>query len=231
MEEESLGMPAEESTPVMEDQPTGEPEVAPTEEPAEPAEPEEVLYDLPDGRKVDGETLAKEWKENFLPDYTRKSQELANYKKAPENINNQPTDDNPYANPDYIPQSYEEIIRTAEERALKAFEAREQARIEQHQAIENEVANQLAEIKKLDPNLNENSLFQHATKFGFKDLNLAYQNMKYVQDITKNVQQTTVKNIQKRADPVSTTNSGQPIGNSPNPGSFENARDYLRSLK
>src|SRR4029079_11164306 len=32
------------------------------------------LYELPDGRKVDAQTLQKEWKTNFLPDYTKKSQ-------------------------------------------------------------------------------------------------------------------------------------------------------------
>jgi len=45
---------------------------------------EQELYDLPDGRKVDGKTLSKEWKENFYPDYTRKSQKLSEFEKAQE---------------------------------------------------------------------------------------------------------------------------------------------------
>ena len=35
------------------------------------------LYELPDGRKVDASTLSKEWKENFYPEFTRRSQRLA----------------------------------------------------------------------------------------------------------------------------------------------------------
>jgi hypothetical protein len=35
------------------------------------------LFDLPDGRKVDAATLSKEWKENFMPEFTKRSQALA----------------------------------------------------------------------------------------------------------------------------------------------------------
>jgi len=196
-------------------------------EPATPAEPEETLYELPDGRKVDGETLAKEWKENFLPDYTRKSQELSKM-KAPKDINN-PADENPYANPDYIPKSYDELIQEAERRALLVFEKKQEEEQARQQAIEAEVENQLSEIKKIDPNVNENDLFLHANKFGFRDLKTAYQNMKYVNDTIKTVQQNTIKNIQKRSDPVSNT-GGQPNGNTPNPSAFSTARDFLRSI-
>jgi len=88
--------------------------------PAVPAEPE--LFELPDGRKVDAATLATEFKDNFLPEFTRKSQRLAELEKpapAPE------TPKSPYADPEYIPQSYEEIIKAAEERALQTLAQRE----------------------------------------------------------------------------------------------------------
>jgi predicted NAD-dependent protein-ADP-ribosyltransferase YbiA (DUF1768 family) len=39
--------------------------------------PEKELFELPDGRKVDSTTLSKEWKENFYPEFTRRSQKLA----------------------------------------------------------------------------------------------------------------------------------------------------------
>ena len=38
---------------------------------------EAELFELPDGRKVDAKSLTREWKENFLPDYTKKAQRLA----------------------------------------------------------------------------------------------------------------------------------------------------------
>jgi hypothetical protein len=38
---------------------------------------ETELFELPDGRKVDAATLSKEWKENFMPEFTKRSQTLA----------------------------------------------------------------------------------------------------------------------------------------------------------
>jgi hypothetical protein len=190
-------------------------------------EPQIDLYDLPDGRKVDGATLAREWKENFLPDYTRKSQALAEKERA--NINNNETTENPYADPNYIPQSYEEILKVAEERALRAFENRQQEAIAQQQAVEQEVAMHLSAIKKADPTVNEEALFTHANKYGFNDLTLAYQNMRDMGKIVKTVQKTTADNISKRNDPVSITPNG--TGTLPNPNNFSSAKDYLRSLK
>lgn len=43
--------------------------------------PEKELFELPDGRKVDASTLSKEWKENFYPEFTRRSQQLAEIKR------------------------------------------------------------------------------------------------------------------------------------------------------
>lgn len=197
-------------------------------EPAQPAEPEAELYELPDGRKVDAGTLSREWKENFYPDYTRKSQELAKAKNPEPLPNNEPAK-NPYADPTYVPQSYEEILKVAEERAVKAIEAKEQQRIDASQAIENAVATQLTEVKATDSSVNENALFLHATKYGFRDLKLAHQNMKDMSDTVKKVQTKTAQDIAKRNDPVSITPGGS--GARPDPSNFENARDYLRSLK
>jgi hypothetical protein len=44
----------------------------------------EELFELPDGRKVPAQELSKEWKENFYPEFTRRSQQLAEFKKAEE---------------------------------------------------------------------------------------------------------------------------------------------------
>lgn len=195
---------------------------APTE-PVTPAEPE--LFELPDGRKVDANTLTKEWKENFLPDYTRKSQELAKV-KTPEVAKTEPA--NPLNDPNWQPQSYAEIIQIAKQEMKSDLQKEAQEKIDARQAIENEVVNQLAEVKKLDPSLNENALFLHATKYSFKDLKLAHQNMKDMNDLAKSVQQTTAKNIAKRNDPVSVSPGA--IGARPDPSQFATARDYVRSL-
>ena len=66
MEDETIAVPSSEST--MEETPIESPsEETKTESPAEkveatePVEPKVELFELPDGRKVDGQTLAKEF--------------------------------------------------------------------------------------------------------------------------------------------------------------------------
>lgn len=227
VEEEPLEAPSE-----QQNEPETPAENVETVEPAEPIV--DQLFDLPDGRKVDGETLAKEWKENFLPEFTKKSQALAEIEKAKNKPNE--TIENPYAKPDYVPQSYEEIISVAEQRALDKFEAKQQAVLAKQQALETEVSDQLSELKKVDPNLNENALFLHANtykdKYGvsFPDLKSAYKHLKDVEELTKNVQQTTAKNIQKHSDAVSTT-QGRASGVLPNPAHYANSRDYYQAVK
>lgn len=195
-------------------------------ETTEPVVPEVELFELPDGRKVDGVTLAKEWKENFLPEFTRKSQTLAELERGNLKIN-EPT--NLLTDPDYTPQTYDELASQIEARTIARLEAKETERIQREQAIESEVVNQLSELKKLDPNLNENTLFLHANKYGFKDLKVAHQNLKDMSELAKKVQNQTVQNIAKRADPVSISPgaSGQRL----NPDDFSNAVEYLRALK
>jgi len=225
-EEGGNGLPTETPTP---SEPT--PETTPETEPVTPTEPavvpttEQELYELPDGRKVDAQTLATEFKQNFLPEFTRKSQELAKLKEQP--LPEQPK--SPYEDPEYTPKSYEEIIRVAEERALKTIEQREAQKIEQQQALENAVISQLETVKKTDPTVNENQLFLHATKYGFKDLTLAHQNMKDMAEMMKKVQTTTAQNIQKRQDPVSVTPGA--TGTVLNPDNFATSVEYLRALK
>lgn len=225
--EESGNVPAEEIALIAPSEPTTTEtpaETVETTEPVVPIEPE--LFELPDGRKVDGETLAKEWKQNFLPEFTRKSQELAKLTKS-ELQTNEPTD--PLADPEYTFATYEELAAHIEARTIAKLEAKETERVQREQAIEREVVTQLTEIKTLDPNLNENSLFLHANKYGFRDLKVAYQNMKDMSEIVKNVQKTTAANIAKRVDPVSVTPGA--TGQRLNPDDFSSAIDYLRALK
>ncbi len=218
-----------------EEQTPQEPAATPSEETPQPAEtpevpptptPEEELFELPDGRKVDGQTLAREWKENFLPDYTRKSQALA-AKDQP--LPNE-TPKNVYEDPDYVPTSYAEIIEAAKKAALDELAAKETERIEMQTAAENAVIEQLEAVKAIDPNVDENKLFLHANKYGFRDLSTAYQNMKDMNLLVKTVQKQTTENIQKRQDPVSVQPGGN-VGTPPNPSNFGSAVEFMRSLK
>lgn len=220
--------PSEENGNVPLDTPDAPSEPAAPETPAvveteTPAEPVAELYELPDGRKVDAETLSKEWKENFYPDYTRKSQALA----AKERTITPPTDK--LADPEFTPESYGELAQLIEERAVQRVKAEEQARADQARAQEDFYTNQLTEIKKSDPSMNESALFIHATKYGFSDLKQAHQNMRDMNEMVKKVQQTTAANISKRSDPVSVSPGA--IGNTPDPSTFATARDFLASLK
>lgn len=211
--------------------PTPEVKEATPEEPAKPAEPAApTLYELPDGRKVTAEELYKEHTENLLPEFTRRSQELAKLKESPPpaDLNNSQPEKNRYADPTYIPQSYEEIIAAAEARALAKVEDRERQAIELRQSVETQVANDIAELKKSDPALNPDALFNHAVKYNFTDLKLAYQNMKDMAAAVKTAQTETVKNITKRTDPIATKPGG--TGAKPNPAHFGSARDYLKAV-
>ena len=221
--------PSEENGNVPLDTPSEEkPDDNPAEEvPAVEVEPEEKdLYELPDGRKVDAETLQSEWKENFAPEFTRRSQELAELKR---NKDLPEAPKSPYADPDYVPESYEEILKVAEQRALDAIEAKETERLTQQKASEDAVVAQLDEVKKLDPQVDENKLFLHANKYGFRDLKQAHQNMRDMSNVVKTVQKNTAVNIAKRVDPVSVA-PGSPTGSRPDPSAFASAQEYLRSL-
>lgn len=198
-----------------------------TETPVETKQEETTeLYELPDGRKVDAQTVATEYK-NLLSDYTRKSQALANYEKA--NINSQPNDTK-----DWVPETYEEILAKAEERVFQRMEEKQRAEQEFEQQIVSQVDSELAEIKKLNSSLDENKLFEHATKYKFPSLMSAYQNMQDMNKSLEAIREQTAKSIQKRnSDPVA-------IGNAPviedeaiyEPGSRNNSlKDYLRALK
>lgn len=202
------------------------PAAAPAEPAATPVEPE--LYELPDGRKVDAATLTKEWKENFLPDYTRKSQALA-AKETPSAPLQPNTPTNPLDDPNWQPSSYAELVKVAEEAALKRIEEKELAKANEFKAIEDAVKTQLDEVKASDPAVNENALFLHATKYHFTDLRAAHQNMKDMAEMAKKVQTTTEKNVLKRNDPVSISPGAS--GARPDPSAFASAQDYLRSLK
>lgn len=198
---------------------------------AEPVTPEPTpapeLVELPDGRKVDAATVAVEYK-NLLSDYTKKSQELAHLKGPKPAEITKPA--NPLSDPAYVPQTYDELATAIQNKIALDAKAKEDATNAERLAIENTVTEQLNAVKAIDKNVNEAKLFEHATKYGFRDLKLAHQNMTDMAKLTKTVQQETARNVLKRNDPVSVV-PGAAGGQRPDPGQFANAREYVRSLQ
>lgn len=203
---------------------------------------EPQLYELPDGRKVDAETLATEWKEKFMPDYTRKSQIAAQVAKqaspaTTDNSTNNASQDTPYwRNPDWQPQTYAEVIEAAKAE-IKYEQAREQSEKEAYrQTINTVVESQLAEIRKIEPNLSEDLLFAHATKYGFSDLGTAYKNMKDFNLAVKRTEQQVRQNIASRAeDPIAVAtqqpNASDGIDYNSISNDYRSPIEMLRSLK
>lgn len=230
------------AAPVVET-PAPSPEV-PAEEKEVPADPtpkdpevkdEPVLYETPDGRKVDAVTLQKEWKENFLPEFTRKSQELADLKRGKDPIST-PDNEPEWKKPDYVPKDYAEVIELAKREAINEIQNSARAEEQRIAAVQAEVDTQLAEIKATDPKLNEDALFTHANKYGFRDLKVAYANMKDMQKVVVDTEARTVKNLKTReADPISTIAGGEsPDDSGYDPRSmsqFESANAYYAYLR
>ena len=205
------------------------------ENPEETPAPEEVLYETPDGRKVSADVLQKEWKDNFLPEFTKKSQELADLKREKDSIN-PPKDEPKWKNPDYVPENYAEVIEIAKAEAIQDMRNSAVAEQEKVKAIQTAVDGQLNELKTLDPKLDENTLFQHANKYGFRDLKTAYTNMVDMKKVVTDTEQRTVKNLKNReADPI----AGDPGGDAPDDSGydpakmsqFDSAAEYMESLK
>jgi hypothetical protein len=206
------------------------PEETTTEKVETPAE--ENLVELPDGRKLPPKEAEAEYR-NLYSEFTRKSQKLATYEKGNSEItnNNPPAEDKE----GWVPQTWEEVLEKATQVAEQKAERKAQAEIELRQQNESYVSGQLEDLKKENPNLNEALLFNHALKYSFKDLKLAYSNMKDMQSSIKKATETTAKNIQKRnAEPISGGSQGGAVydGDEYDPGARNISMvDYLRSLK
>jgi len=198
--------------------PEGTPEVVPESQ-------DDGLFELTDGRKVTGEEL-RELHIGLQSEFTRKSQEFAAQK--PKTLPTE-TPEDPFADPDYVPGSYREVVDAAKSEIRREAEEQGIAAAEAQTNAENAVIQQLEAVKAVDKDVDENKLFQHANKYGFRDLSTAHQNMLDMGQITKTVQKQTAENIAKRKDPVSVAPGGH-VGNAPDPSHFSSAVDYMRSL-
>lgn len=191
--------------------PSVPPVVTPSEETkTEPAEVEETpaaepvavvapeRFQMPDGRMLTGAEVKAEY-EKLLPDYTQKSQKLAELTRtAP--VENLPE----WKREGYVPKSYAEIIEIAEKQALDRISSEAAAAEKQRAEVNTLIESQLAAIKSKDPKLNEEALFTHATKYGFRDLNLAYQNMSEMKTVARVTEERVIQGQKKKVDPIAT---------------------------
>lgn len=185
--------------------------VTPEQSPAPEAAPIEVpQYELPDGTKVDPETLAKSWKEQFMPEYTRKSQELAALKQklAPKEQDDAPKT-NPLDNPEWQPTDYKELSSAIEQKVWNQI--LESASAEERQAQERDeyIKQEITEIQSLDKDVDVNRVMAHAAKYRFASLIPAYQNLKAIEDAARLAEERVLKNIQARSSaPVGAPTAG-----------------------
>ena len=213
---------AEVETPVVETETTKEPEV-------ETPKADDNLVELPDGRKLPPKEAEAEYR-NLYSEFTRKSQVLAKYEKGDSKItnNNEPTKE------EWIPETWQEVLEKSKQEVRADLEREHQAETEARKETETFVSTQLDELKKDNPTLNENQLFNHALKYNFRDLKVAYSNMKDMQSSIQKATELTARNIQKRnADPISGSPQGGAIidGDVYDPSARNiSLVDYLRSM-
>lgn len=212
-----------ELTPSVPVTPSEEPAVAPAEveTPAveEPvAEPEK--FQMPDGRMLTGAEVKAEY-ENLNRDYTQKSQKLAELTRdeVPE-----------WKKEGYTPKSYAEIVELGKQEALREMEARASAEEARRAEVSQQVEAQVAALKAKDPKLDENALFAHATKYGFRDLNLAYANMSEIKTVARVTEERVLQGVKKKTDPIA-TGTGTGSGSAPRYPQASSATEFLSRLK
>lgn len=172
---------------------------------------EQPLYDLPDGRKVDGATLQNVYKD-LLGDYTQKAQTLSQFEKAGIQVKTEPTintPQNPWEDPNWVPKNYAEIVAASKQAFKAEAEAQTKAEADARAVVTQQIDTELGEIKKLEPNVSEDLLFAHATKYGFTSLKQAFTNMRDLNVAIKATQAQTQKNLANRANEVINTKGGE----------------------
>lgn len=214
--------------------PSVPPVETPSEEPETPAvvdtpavettEPEK--FKMPDGRLLTGAEVKEEY-EKLLPDYTQKSQKLAELTRI-----TTPVDPNlpDWKREGYQPKSYAEIIEIAKAQALEEIAQASETAEKQRTEVSAAVDAQVAALKAKDPKLDETALFAHANKYGFRDLTLAYQNMSEMKTVARVTEERILKGNQKKIDPIA-TGSGAGSGGQVRYPQAGSATEFLERLK
>lgn len=150
-------------------------------EQSETTKVDQELYDLPDGRKVDAKTLSREWKENFMPDYTKKSQRLSEYEKSQleaetraEDSANKAIDENELFN------SVDPNVKLVLKAAFKAFikeenEAKAKAEKDAKLAADLKAAEEKYNGKDGKPKWNSEEMVPFMVEKGIYDYDVAYE--------------------------------------------------------
>lgn len=217
------------------------PQAAPTEAPKSAETPAAELYELPDGTKVDAKGLSEAWRDNFMPEFTRRSQELSvlKAKSTPPAAKEEQPSATPWSDPAWEPKTYQELIEAAstkakEETWQKVLE--ESTRGEREQAERDAyISSEIEHLKVLDPKVNVSAVMAHASKFAFPSLIPAFQNMKTIEEAERRAEERVLKNMKQRAgEPVGTGSADPGAGIVFPPGvrsGYEKAKWILNNQK
>lgn len=187
----------------VETTPTGTPtDVVPDQAPASvQSDTSLYLVDMPDGRKVTPEAAVEEYK-RLQADYTKKSQKLAEFEKPKPEAK-------PWEQPDYAPQTWQEVMDAATTEAINRIRAEDSSRSEAEKATQAALDSEINAIKAKDPNLNSDAVFDFANKrteqLGVKypSFSAAYQDYKFFEKQEKLTEKRVVEaNKQRLADPI-----------------------------
>lgn len=187
-------------------------------------------YELPDGRKVDAQSLRDEYYK-LLPEFTRRSQELAEFKKN--KVEPEIAAKAPWEDPNWQPKTWQEVFEAGKQATLRdvspvlaEVEQAKQQREVYAQAQE-AVNTELAALKAQNPKLNETELFKHANK-GFNSLTAAYNDLVERKTMAKTIEQNVLKNLKLREDPIAVSSATSPQDDTPSyeeTSQFRNVRD------
>ena len=157
----------------------------------------------------DFEKKAKDY-EALLPDYTRKSQKLAEIDKQGQETSHKSR----FSDPNYKPKDYQEFYQDVKNE-IEAEKAREtEARNQETQKVKDQVDSFMAEIKSKDPNFNQKDFSAYAAKPGFRvdtldDLKAVYERYQELNEAKKLGEESGRKGRHERADRVATGKSGE----------------------
>lgn len=203
---------------------------------------EVTQYELPDGTKTDAEGLSKAWRDNFMPEYTRKSQELAAIKSKQEVKTEQPVQPAPWEDPEWQPEDYKQLGTLTAEQAAAMAEQRVWQRIldeseretREQQERDSYIEQETNQLKAIDPKVDVNRVMSHASKFGFASLIPAHQNMKAMDEAARIAEERVLKNMQARSSaPIGLPTGGGASASFPADvrSGIDKARYILRNQK
>lgn len=182
----------------------------------------EKLYEMPDGRKLTADQVHAEYN-NLLPDYTRKSQELAKLTGKPNEQQGQPDPNDPLAkfkDPNYQPQSWAEVLEAAKllvDNDLKAKDEATKKEQQEREAVSKQIDEAVAKIKETDKALDEEDMFTYAAEKAKKGVQYAsvdalYDDYKAIRDARKQGMSEAHRNMQNRGARDVSVGAGSPSG-------------------